>query len=547
MAGFNRFEDFELSRKLVEAVQEARFERPTELQQQVIPSAIEGQDVIFEARSGMGKSACFAIPFLQRWLRNRNEKALIIAASESSVRQLGKVISRVVPALNTRVMKFTRQDDYFYPDMLERTPIVICEMDVVERFLKREKEFAKKITMLGVDDFELLLEREEELTRIVSSLDPGRQTLVSASDLNEQVLEKGRWLCDPNRLEKVKIARPETAWEQNAIKLQYMAIPEEQKFEKLAEQVRASEGKIVMVITNSDRMSEHLADRLTSEKLPAKVLAYSMQLDAKNTVVNEVVAAGSGVMVGCDASMNGMNLPKVHHLISWDLPTQIDAYWRRVDRFADQGELIATLILDTERGGAVRVLERRLGRKMENLGPELICDTRPARDDRRDDRGGRDRRDDRGGRDRRGGGDRGGRDRRDSRGGGDRRDNRGGGGYRGGDRSRSSAPAPRREERASADDSKPGPEGLDTPENGELMETSFDNGVETVNETAPIAVAEPARRKIRPTECGEPGKPVIGDRFRSAVFAKEENVQQLAPEGVSKNLGSKFVPARKRR
>jgi len=537
MAGFNRFEDFELSRKLVEAVQEARFERPTELQQQVIPSAIEGQDVIFEARSGMGKSACFAIPFLQRWLRNRNDKALIIAASGQSVRQLGKVISRVVPALNTRVMKFTREDDYFYPDMLERTPIVICEMDVVERFLKREKDFAKHITMLGIDDFELLLEREEELTRVVGMIDANRQTLISAADVNEHILERGRWLCDPNRLEKVKIARPEAAWGQDSIVLQYMAVPEDQKFAKLTEQVRASEGKIVMVITNSDRMSEHLADRLTSEKLPAKVLAYSMQMDAKNTVVNEVVAAGSGVMVGCDASMNGMNLPKIHHLISWDLPTQIDAYWRRVDRFADQGELIATLILDTERGGAVRVLERRLGRKMVNLGPELICDTRPPRDDRYD-RGGdrRDRRDDRG-RGRRD--DRGGRDRRDGRGG-DRRDNRGGRDYRGGDRSRSSAPAPRREERASADDGKPGPEGF-------IGEEMTEMPIDAADEMSAVAVAEPTRRKLRPTECSEPGKPVIGDRFREAVFAKENNVQKLAPEGISKNLGSKFVPARKRR
>jgi len=154
MAGLNRFEDFELSRKLQEAISSARLEKPTELQKQVIPPALDGCDVIFEARSGMGKSACFGIPFLQNWLRNRNQKGMIVTATADGVRQMGKVISRLCPALKTKVLKFTAKDDFFYPDLLARSPMAILELAVVERFIKREKEFASSVKMLGIDDFE---------------------------------------------------------------------------------------------------------------------------------------------------------------------------------------------------------------------------------------------------------------------------------------------------------------------------------------------------------------------------------------------------------
>ena len=89
---YYKFEDFDMTRKLHEAIIDSRLERPTELQLQVIPPALEDSDVLFEARSGMGKSACFAIPFLQHWLRNRTRKAMIITPTSDSVQQLGRVI-----------------------------------------------------------------------------------------------------------------------------------------------------------------------------------------------------------------------------------------------------------------------------------------------------------------------------------------------------------------------------------------------------------------------------------------------------------------------
>jgi hypothetical protein len=135
-----------------------------------------------------------------------------------------------------------------------------------------------------------------------------------------------------------------------------------------------------MVLTDSDRVSRFLLERFQGDQMPAELLEYSMQLDAKQAIVDKVSAAGKGVVVGCEASLNGLNMPKVDHLISWELPSELENYWKRLDRFTGQGSLQSTVLVDQQRAGAIRILERRLGRSMICLNPGLMPQDRTRRE-----------------------------------------------------------------------------------------------------------------------------------------------------------------------
>lgn len=369
MAGYRRFEDFHLSKKLQEAVKEAHFDRPTELQQEVIPLTLENKDVIFEARSGMGKSVCFGIPFLQHWLRDRNRRGLIITATEKGANQMFKVLSKLSTTLRGRMMKFIGQDDYFYPEYLAKTPIVILELAVAERFLRREKEYVKRTKLLGLDEFDKLLEREDQLGKVISYLNADRQTLICADELTETLLERGRWFCNPDRMAKVQTARPQTRWSGDEIKLQYAMVTENNQFDRLASLIAISPDSIVLVLTESDRVSSYIVDRLRGIRLGGELLAYSMQLNAKQEIVDKVTKAGCGVLVACEAAMNAVTVPKLGHLISWDLPAQIDAYWRRLDRFGYHKQIVATVLVSRSRRPAVRILASQAADEIVQVDP----------------------------------------------------------------------------------------------------------------------------------------------------------------------------------
>ncbi len=369
--GYKKFEDFEFSKKLQEAISEARFEKPTELQKQVIPLALEHNDVIFEARSGMGKSACFAIPFLQHWLRDRSRKGLIITSSAQSVNQLAKVITKLAPTLKARVLKFSGDDDYFYPEFHLKCPIIILELCVLERFMRREKEYTSAVRSLGLDDFDLLIQSEQKLNHLIQKLDTNRQTLISARQLTPEVLEKSKWYCNPQKLEKVQLILPETRWAQQQITLQYVLVNDESRFEYLLKLVVSESQNIVMIITDSDRISRYIVDRLESAGIDAHVLAYAMQLEEKRKIVKNVADKSYGILVGCEAALNGLSLPRISHLISWTLPNQIDSYIRRIDRFASQTHLQATTLISENRASVIDLIERRTNQKLICLNAQL--------------------------------------------------------------------------------------------------------------------------------------------------------------------------------
>jgi len=369
--GYKTFEDFDLSNKLQEAVHQARFERPTELQQQVIPLALEHNDVIFEARSGMGKSACFAIPFLQHWLRDRSRKGLIITSGPKSVNQLAKVIMKLAPTLKARVLKFSGEDDYFYPEFHLKCPIIILDLGVLERFMRREKEYTADVRSLGIDDFDLLIKEEQQLNHLIQKLNPNKQTLISARKLTQEILEKAQWYCNSQRLEKVQLLLPETRWAQQQIILQYAFVNDSNRFDYLLKLLHIDNQGIVMIITDSDRISRYLADRLQPAGLNTNVLAYAMQLEEKRSIVKKVVEKGKGILVGCEAALNGLSLPHINHLISWTLPTQIDGYIRRIDRFASQANLKTTTLIDENRTAVIDILERRTNQQMICLNNQL--------------------------------------------------------------------------------------------------------------------------------------------------------------------------------
>jgi len=397
---------------------------------------------------------------------------------------MNKVVSRFTPVLRARVMKFAGRDDYFHPELLAKAPVVMLELAVAERFFNREKEYARRVRSVGLDQFDLLVKSKEELARALSLVQPDRQTLICADRLSAELERQAEEFCDAARLERVQVARPEAQWASDQVTLQYAMVEADKQFETLAELLRVETGGICLVVTDSDRVSRYVVDRLLSVQIPAELLAYAMQLDVKNRAVKTVVEAGRGVLVGCEAAMNGLQLPKIDHLISWELPSQLDHYWRRIDRFSDQTAFRATVLVERQRIGGIRALERRLGKRMTQVGPTPEPPDRSRRTERPADHAER-------------------------------------------------RPAPR--PAASA-----GEQAAPTRAVAEPDRTAPTPAPQEVSQAAPAAVE-------RPIEPYTPGGIQVGERFREAVFAKPEELKRLAPEGFTKDLGSKFVPARKRR
>src|SRR4051794_16752384 len=90
----NKFEQFKLNRQLLNAIEEAGYTEPTPIQEQAIPLALSGQDILGIAQTGTGKTAAYALPLLMRikFAQGDNPRALIMAPTRELAMQISEAI-----------------------------------------------------------------------------------------------------------------------------------------------------------------------------------------------------------------------------------------------------------------------------------------------------------------------------------------------------------------------------------------------------------------------------------------------------------------------
>ena len=104
----NEFEDYFLKRELLMGIFEAGFERPSPIQEEAIPIALAGRDILARAKNGTGKTASFIIPILEKVVLTKNcIQSLILVPTRELALQTSQVCKNLGKHLNVQVMVTT--------------------------------------------------------------------------------------------------------------------------------------------------------------------------------------------------------------------------------------------------------------------------------------------------------------------------------------------------------------------------------------------------------------------------------------------------------
>lgn len=104
----NEFEDYFLKRELLMGIFECGFEKPSPIQEESIPIALTGRDILARAKNGTGKTAAFTIPVLEKINVNKNHiQALILVPTRELALQTAQVCKNLGKHLNCHVMVTT--------------------------------------------------------------------------------------------------------------------------------------------------------------------------------------------------------------------------------------------------------------------------------------------------------------------------------------------------------------------------------------------------------------------------------------------------------
>lgn len=339
------FEDFELDPILLKALERKGYARPTRIQQQVIPEAMEQKDILGSAPTGTGKTAAFLLPALQHLLDYPRRKpgaprVLILTPTRELAMQVATQAEQLAQFSHLKIATITGGVAYQnHGEVFNRNQdLVVATPGRLLQYIKEENFDCRAVEILIFDEADRMLQMGfgQDAEKIAAETRWRHQTMLFSATLEGELLGDfaARLLNDPVHIE----AEPSRRERKKIQQWYYHADNQEHKIKLLArfiEQEQVSRG-IVFVRRREDtrELSETLRKRGIRSTYLEGEMAQTQRNNALDKLKNQIVT----ILVATDVAARGIDIDDVSHIMNVDLPYSADTYLHRIGRTARAGK-----------------------------------------------------------------------------------------------------------------------------------------------------------------------------------------------------------------
>ena len=333
------FEEMCLDTRIMRAIAEMGFEQPSPIQAQSIPIAVEGKDMIGQARTGTGKTASFGIPMLQRINpKDKNLQAIVLCPtrelaiqSANEIRKLAKFLYgiKVLPIYGGQeISKQIRS-------LKGGVQIVIGTPGRVMDHLRRHTLKPQTVGIVVLDEADEMLNMgfREDIETILGQLPEERQTMLFSATMPKPILEIAkRYLHEP---EIVKVIQKELTVPK--IEQYYYEVNPRKKNEVLSRLLDMYDPSLSLVFCNTKRKVDELVADLKGRGYFAEGLHGDMKQSQRDRVMNGFRNGRTDILVATDVAARGIDVDDVEAVFNYDVPQDDEYYVHRIGRTGRAG------------------------------------------------------------------------------------------------------------------------------------------------------------------------------------------------------------------
>lgn len=333
------FEEMCLDTRIMRAIAEMGFEQPSPIQAQSIPIAVEGKDMIGQARTGTGKTASFGIPMLQRINpKDKNLQAIVLCPtrelaiqSANEIRKLAKFLHgiKVLPIYGGQeISKQIRS-------LKGGVQIVIGTPGRVMDHLHRHTLKPQTVDIVVLDEADEMLNMgfREDIETILGQLPEERQTMLFSATMPKPILEIAkRYLHEP---EIVKVIQKELTVPK--IEQYYYEVNPRKKNEVLSRLLDMYDPSLSLVFCNTKRKVDELVADLKGRGYFAEGLHGDMKQSQRDRVMNGFRNGRTDILVATDVAARGIDVDDVEAVFNYDVPQDDEYYVHRIGRTGRAG------------------------------------------------------------------------------------------------------------------------------------------------------------------------------------------------------------------
>jgi len=357
-----RFADLDLPAPLLSALAEVGYETPSPIQAACIPQLLAGRDILGEAQTGTGKTAAFALPMLAKLdLADARPQVLVLTPTRELAIQVAEAFAKyahhlkgfhVLPIYGGQSMVVQLRQLSRGAHIIVGTPGRV--MDHLEReSLKLDAlkaivldEADEMLRMGFIDDVEWILEHTPE----------ARQTALFSATMPNVIRDVARrHLREPQEI-KIRAATATVS----KISQRYWLVRGVDKLDALTRILDAEESfDAAIVFVRTKIATEELADKLAARGYAAAALNGDMTQGLRERVIEQLKNGALDIVIATDVAARGIDVPRVSHVINYDIPYDTEAYVHRIGRTGRAGrEGVAILFVAPRETRMLKMIER---------------------------------------------------------------------------------------------------------------------------------------------------------------------------------------------
>jgi ATP-dependent RNA helicase DeaD len=334
------FGEIGLKPEIIRALDEAKYFEMFPIQEGAIKPLLEGRDVIGQAHTGSGKTAAFSLPLIQKLDGTKPYvQSLVVVPTRELALQVTDEFNKL--AKYTGVKAFPIYGGQAITPQIERlskrTPqVVVATPGRLIDHIERETIELSDVRTVILDEADRMLDMGfiEDVDYILKHLPTGSQTALFSATMPQEIVRLSQRYMD-NPVE-VLIDTDEISLE--TIEQRYALVDDRDKFAALVEYIKRNKISSGIIFCSTKFKTQRLSERMQAAGFRAAPIHGDLSQNQREHAMRNFRSGHVELLIATDVAARGIDVPKVSHVINYEVPQDPLTYFHRIGRTARAGK-----------------------------------------------------------------------------------------------------------------------------------------------------------------------------------------------------------------
>lgn len=335
----HRFADFDVATVIHDNLTAKGYEFPSAIQDQTIPMALEGHDMIGIANTGTGKTAAFGIPIAHALITRQNAKALIVAPTRELAQQIEdemRSIGKGGGFTGALLIGGTGMGPQLR-DLRNKPRIVIGTPGRIKDHMERGTLHLDQFNMVVLDEVDRMLDMGfvNDVSSILDEMNPIRQSFFFSATMDTRVQSLIRTFSKDPQTVSVKSGDSSENVNQDIVR----ASGTSEKLAKLHDILLDEKVSKVIVFDETQRSVERLSNELIARGFKADAIHGGKSQGQRQRALDAFKDSKTNILVATDVAARGIDVKDISHVINFSQPQSYQDYVHRIGRAGRAGKI----------------------------------------------------------------------------------------------------------------------------------------------------------------------------------------------------------------